>query len=514
MAKDRDAATSSQKQIFMSYSHHPPENADFVRNLAGRLSVAGFFVWLDEEVLPSGAPYEQEIPKAVDNSEVGIFIATERWVERPWTRQEVRLFGERRDDPRLVVIEREVIDTKKLGPYLAGLHRISWPVDDSEPDARFWEVYCGIMRQPPGPRASWPERGRSIVADSAAPDGAAPRPPPPPAASPRPSDGSSGALSLACAGRPIRALIGDAWTFVVTDLDEWVGIGPDGLHPPVPRLSGHIAAILADDDMPLVGMCEPMIARLRDGEWDYQRLSAPAFSLCAGPGADYAGTAAGTIVRLDRDGPKPLHRLQEPIIALAAHGGGLTALGAQGMFGRLPATPAASAGATRLQWLESGAIQRPVGFFPAVETGRLGLFGTTRLALIDPATGTVADCPLVVEHGIRRVEFLGPQRWPYAVLTDDGDVILVDASLTRSKTVALPEGAQAAGCCGLDGKGAIAAIWTRAGGLYRVKATDSPAECLISENVVLAYSAPTGGRGLAAVTWSANGGAGLLELPR
>src|SRR4051794_7887274 len=110
----QDAATAppSGKQVFISYSHEPKENAAFVRNLAGRLTVAGFSVWLDEEQITGGDTFEDEILAAARASEAAIFIVTERWAKRPWTRHEVQLFGERVEDNdgvRLVVLTREKI---------------------------------------------------------------------------------------------------------------------------------------------------------------------------------------------------------------------------------------------------------------------------------------------------------------------------------------------------------------------------------------------------------------------
>ena len=498
MAKEQVAdATLSQKQIFISYSHLPAENADFVRNLAGRLAVAGFSVWLDEQELYPGQPFGQGITDAANLSEVAIFVATQRWAERDWTMHEVRLFGERADAPSLVVIDREEVNTGQLGPYLAGLHRVHWPEPDDEPDARFWEVYCGIVRKAPGPRADWAERGRAVAPDGASRTGAEPRSP-----ARRPPRGADG-LRLPCEGKPIDCFVGEDWTFLVTGLDEWVGIRGDEFHAPVPRLSSYIACMIADGDMPLVGMCDPMIARLQGGSWEYQHLSAPALSFCAGPDGEYAGTAAGAIIQLDGSGSQQLCQLRDPVIGLASYEGGLVALGAQGMFGRLPL----SAGAD-LQWLESGSVGRPVGFFRTAETDLVGIFGLTRLGAVNPATKAVIDCPCVFEQGIQDVGFLGPQRWPYAVLTDHGEVVLVDAALANAKIVQLPAGAVAIGCCGTGGRG-VAAVWTQEGALYLIASPDLPAECVADGGVALAYPTTGERRGLAAVLWDEARGASL-----
>ncbi len=496
--KEAADTTSSQKQIFISYSREPEQNADFVRNLAGRLAVAGFSVWVDEQQLHPGDEFELEITKAANLSEVAIFVATTRWAKRPWTRQEVRLFGQRPDDVSLVVIEREKIDIGQLGPYLSGLHRITWPEADEEPDARFWEVYCGIERKAPGPRATWAERGRAVTGEGPPPD----RPESPVRAGPRPDN----FVPLPCDGKPVDCFVGDEWTFLVTNLDEWIGIRGSEFRAPLPRLSNYIACMVGGGDRPLVGLCDPMIARLQDRAWEYQPLPAPALSFCVGPDGEYAGTAAGTIIRLEGSQSRSLCQLRDPVIGLASYETGLVALGSQGMFGRLPLNRDGMA----LEWLESGSVGRPVGFFPMAEPHLIGLFGQDRLGAVDPAMKTVIDCPIAFDQWISRVEFLGPQRWPYAVLTDHDEIVLIDAALAASKAVKLPAGAIPVGCCGTGGRG-VAAVWTRDGSLYRIVSPDHPAECLISGQVLLAYPVPDG-RGLAAILWDEARGAAVRTI--
>src|SRR5277367_3305169 len=112
------APPPSRKQIFLSYSREPRENVVFVRNLKGRLTVAGFSIWLDEEQITGGDEFQEEILAAAKQSEVAIFVVNERWMHRDWTRFEVDVFGERaarKDGVRLIVLARERIDYTHLG---------------------------------------------------------------------------------------------------------------------------------------------------------------------------------------------------------------------------------------------------------------------------------------------------------------------------------------------------------------------------------------------------------------
>jgi hypothetical protein len=506
------AAPPSRRQVFISYSHEPPENAAFVRNLAGRLTVAGFSVWLDEEQIAGGDNFHQEILAAARESEVAVFVATQRWAERPWTQHEVDLFGERlahKDGVRLVVLAREQVDTSDLGPYLARLHRVDWPDDEAEPDARFWQVYCGIAVVRPGPRDRWAENGRAIAEGVTTPrlvaGVAAPTPTPKPSVRSPKTDAET---KLPCEGRPVDIVPGEDGIFVVTDLDEWVGISPNGVLPPVPRLSNPTAYLGDSGEGLLVATCDQMLARFGDGAWEFRRLPSPALSLCAGADGVYIGTAAGTILHLDHGRIEPLCQLRDPVIALAAAGeDGLLIVGAQGLFGKVSLAKE-SRGA--LTWLDGGLLGRPLGVFPAAESEQVGIVGATRFGVIDPATGSVTACPTTIEQGIRAVTFLGPQRWPYAVLTDANELHLVSAALDGLKVAPLPPGAVAKGCCGIVGRG-LAAAWTQEGRLYRMTAMDQPPECLVDGKVALA--APMIARpAIAAILWDEAGGAALRMI--
>lgn len=160
-------ATSSAKQqmVFISYSHQPPENADFVRELATRLRAANFDVWLDEEQISIADRIQEKIADAISRADAALFIVTSRWLQkdRDFIQFEVSLVGDQRAARRVVVL-REAAGTKELGPYFCTLNQLEWFPDDPQPDARFWEIYCGITGTAPGPRSAWEERGRALTA--------------------------------------------------------------------------------------------------------------------------------------------------------------------------------------------------------------------------------------------------------------------------------------------------------------------------------------------------------------
>ncbi len=163
--------------VFISYSHEPPENADFVRELATKLRAANFDVWLDEERIAGAEDIEESIWAAITTADAALFVVNSRWLQRDraYIRQEVSLFAQKTMARRVVVL-RDPADDKELGPYFSTLKRLEWRREDPQPDARFWEVYCGITGTPPGPRNDWEERGRRLTSSQPAPK-PAPQPP-------------------------------------------------------------------------------------------------------------------------------------------------------------------------------------------------------------------------------------------------------------------------------------------------------------------------------------------------
>ncbi|HXU32563.1 MAG TPA: toll/interleukin-1 receptor domain-containing protein [Thermoanaerobaculia bacterium] len=493
------ASGASRHQIFISYSRQPSENAEFVRDLAGRLRVAGFTVWLDVEQIPPGADVQAAATRAIEESEIGLFVITSRWFEREWTQHEVRLFGEGNQSARRLVVLRETIDSRRLGrlgPYLSGLHRVIWLADEPQPDARFWEIYCGITGREPGPTDLRDQRGREVGCSPALSD---------PLTTESPVKKSL-CIPLSCAGRPIACVTGESWTFLVTDLDEWVGVAPDGkLYPPLARLASYSTAALNAAGELLVGMYESMIARLRGTHWEYLPQEAPVLCFGACVAGDLVGTAAGGVVLLDATTTTAAAlRIRDPVMALARCEDNLLVLGSRGMFGRA-SWPVSHE--TPLQWIETGDLGRPVGLFRAVEYGEAGVYSATRVGVLDPGTGRMAVCPRSFYEGIRNVVFLGAGSQPYAIVTDGGGLFLVEASLRTVRAVRMPRSTFVCGCASSGAHGA-AMVWTNEGDLYAIS-SEGAVDKIAGEGVALAYAPHLTSPAVHVVRWNATQGASL-----
>lgn len=503
--------SDTRLQVFISYSHQPPENAAFVRDLAGWLRVAGFAVWLDEEQLPGASHVELELKKAVEESEVGLFIVTSRWIEREWTQHEVRLFARRAESRRLVVL-REDVDVGDLGPHLSGLTAVTWAVGDNERDARLWEIYCGITNTPPGPREQWAQKVRSLPSGPWTLDGSG-RPPDPVVPARAAANTQTGfrhgeRLPLTCTGQPVACVVGERWTFIVTDQEEWVGIAPDGeLHPALTRLSDHTGAAFSANQELLVGICEPMVVRLRGQRWEYLPQEAPVLCFGNSPEGDIAGTTAGGLVALNASSSVPAFRIRDPVAALASFDDGLIVLGSRGIFGRLswPITREST-----LSWIDTDGLGRPVGFFKTIEFDHVGVYSATRIGVLDPSRDYINVCDHQIKEGIREVIFLGAGSRPYAVLTDEGGLLLVDAGLGSVRAVRFLRNSFVRGCCNPGPQGEAHA-WTSEGELYSVSASGG-VEAIAGDGVKLAYHPSSSSDTLHVVRWNPETGASVERL--
>lgn len=501
-----NTSSSARPQVFISYSHEPPENADFVRDLAGWLTMLKFVVWLDEERIPAAASIESELKKAIEESDVGLFVVTSRWTKREWTQYEVRLFANRDSNRRLVVL-REDVSLGDLGPHLSGLKVVTWKSESEKRYEHYWEIYCGITNTPPGPRKDWAHKARSLTGDLQNLD------------TPKSTSDSfiktdaknsflaHKQLPLPCKGRPFKCVEGKKWTFIVTDIEEWIGISSDGeFHPALTRLSDHTTATFGANHELLVGIYEPMIVRLREKHWEYLPQEAPVLCFTTHDGDDIAGTAAGGVVLLDNTSLVPVFRIRDPIISLASFDKGLVMLGSRGIFGYV--TYPILRGNT-LKWINTDKLGRPVGLFKSVDYNQVGVYSSTMIGMADPSRGQISICEHKFEQGIRDIIFLNARSKPYAVLTDDGSLTLVDAGLGGVHPIQFPRESYIKGCYP-SRRGEIHA-WTDDGCLYAIS-SDGGIKELVSDDVALAYHPQNLTKILHIVRYSAETGASIEQI--
>jgi hypothetical protein len=148
-------------QVFISYSKQ--NDAVFARRLAQILRTASFQVWLDEEQIAPGDDYERVLQTALADSRHAVFVVSERWLERDWTRYEVETFAQGAPDRRRIAVLRSPRGTLDLGPRLTLLHNVEWTDDTGDEAGCAWQLICGLTGEKPGPAAMWSEQGSKFL---------------------------------------------------------------------------------------------------------------------------------------------------------------------------------------------------------------------------------------------------------------------------------------------------------------------------------------------------------------
>lgn len=175
-------------QVFISYAHTTADTT-LAKFLAASLKSVGVDAWLDEARLRAGAELQSQIQKGIAESDHGVFLLSQSWLERKWTAFELAQFA-RRDTSvvRLIPIYRASRTKLVLPPDFVKVLGFHWLEDETNDEARLWELYCAITSAAPGPAEDWPTRWKEI-ARTGPPVDLKPvsRPPVPPAARIRPS---------------------------------------------------------------------------------------------------------------------------------------------------------------------------------------------------------------------------------------------------------------------------------------------------------------------------------------
>jgi hypothetical protein len=73
-------------KVFLS---HARKDDELARELGARLARVGFAVWVSEEQIAPGENWAKKIGKALDDSELMVFLLTPRALESDWLRQNI-----------------------------------------------------------------------------------------------------------------------------------------------------------------------------------------------------------------------------------------------------------------------------------------------------------------------------------------------------------------------------------------------------------------------------------------
>ena len=121
--------------VFVSYSR---VDADFARRLNEALQIQGKRTWFDQESIATGADFQQEICRGIENSDVFLFVLSPQSVASPYCADEVE-YAESLNKRMVTVLHRPV-DVGNLHPVLAKLQWLDFRDHDGDFQVNFQEL--------------------------------------------------------------------------------------------------------------------------------------------------------------------------------------------------------------------------------------------------------------------------------------------------------------------------------------------------------------------------------------
>ena len=129
--------------VFVSYSR---ADSDFARKLNDALQVQGKTTWFDQESIASGADFQREIYRGIENANNFLFVISPNAVGSPYCADEVEYA--QKLNKRIVTILHRPVNPKELHPVLAAVQWIDFERQDGDFTANFKEVLRTIDTDP------------------------------------------------------------------------------------------------------------------------------------------------------------------------------------------------------------------------------------------------------------------------------------------------------------------------------------------------------------------------------
>jgi WD40 repeat protein len=114
----------SSLEIFISYSR---ADSDFARKLNEELQSYGKTTWFDQESIPPGSDFQQEIYQGIANSDNFLFVISPRSVNSPYCKEEVEYA--QKLNKRFVTVLHRAVSTQDLHSVLANIQWIDFRYD-------------------------------------------------------------------------------------------------------------------------------------------------------------------------------------------------------------------------------------------------------------------------------------------------------------------------------------------------------------------------------------------------
>ena len=148
---------ASSLEVFISYSR---ADSDFARKLNDALMEVGKLTWFDQESIASGADFQQEIYRGIENCDNFLFIISPASINSPYCADEVEYAH--RLNKRFVTIVYQQVPAQDLHPVLAKIQWIDFNQHNAEFSANFPELVrtIDIDREHVHSHTKWSQRAR------------------------------------------------------------------------------------------------------------------------------------------------------------------------------------------------------------------------------------------------------------------------------------------------------------------------------------------------------------------
>jgi WD40 repeat protein len=127
----------SSLEVFISYSR---ADSDFARKLNEALQIQGKTTWFDQESIPPGSDFQQEIYRGIESSANFLFIISPKSVNSPYCADEVE-YAQKLNKRFVTVLHRHV-SAKELHPALAS---VQW-IDFNRYGGDFYPNFSELVR--------------------------------------------------------------------------------------------------------------------------------------------------------------------------------------------------------------------------------------------------------------------------------------------------------------------------------------------------------------------------------
>ncbi len=123
--------------VFISYSR---SDSDFVRQLNDALQIQGKTTWFDQESIPAGSDYQQELYRGIQGCDNFLFVISPQSIHSPYCDDEVDFaVGQQK---RIVTVVYQPVPAEDLHPALA---KVQW-IDFNSHDGNFYANFSELVR--------------------------------------------------------------------------------------------------------------------------------------------------------------------------------------------------------------------------------------------------------------------------------------------------------------------------------------------------------------------------------